>query len=79
MTSRGLVASARRFHQSSDAVAVLVGRALRATDCYRRVWAMVNRTFRTGYNRRRIRRVMQGLGLMLPRRVHWRHGRPHLG
>ena len=27
---------------------------------------MVNRTFRTGYNRKRIRRVMQRHGLMLP-------------
>ena len=51
----------------------------RATYGYRRVWAMVNRTFRTGYNRKRIRRVMQLNGLMLPPRVHRRHGRPHLG
>src|SRR2546428_8573976 len=51
----------------------------RATYGYRRVWAMVNRTFRTGYNRKRIRRVMQLHGLMLPPRVHRRHGRPHLG
>ena len=28
----------------------------RATYGYRRVWAMVNRTFRAGYNRKRIRR-----------------------
>jgi len=51
----------------------------RATDGYRRVWAMVNRTFRAGYNRKRIRRVMQLHGLMLAPRVHRRHGRPHLG
>ena len=51
----------------------------RATYGYRRVWAMVNRTFRTGYNRKRVRRVMQLHGLMLPPRVHRRHGRPHLG
>ena len=51
----------------------------RATYGYRRVWAMVNRTFRTGYNRKRIRRVMQLHGLMLAPRVHRRHGRPHLG
>ncbi len=51
----------------------------RATYGYRRVWAMVNRTFRTGYNRKRIRRVMRLHGLMLPPRVHRRHGRPHLG
>src|SRR5436190_14866332 len=51
----------------------------RATYGYRRVWAMVNRTFRTGYNRKRIRRVMQLHGLMLAPRVHRRHGRPHVG
>jgi len=51
----------------------------RATYGYRRVWAMVNRTFRTRYNRKRIRRVMQLHGLMLAPRVHRRHGRPHLG
>jgi putative transposase len=51
----------------------------RATYGYRRVWAMVNRTFRTGYNRKRIRRVMRLHGLMLAPRVHRRHGRPHLG
>ena len=51
----------------------------RATYGYRRVWAMVNRTFRTSYNRKRIRRLMRLHGLMLPPRVHRRHGRPHLG
>ncbi len=51
----------------------------RATYGYRRVWAMVNRQFRTGYNRKRIRRVMRIHGLMLTPRVHRRHGRPHLG
>ena len=51
----------------------------RATYGYRRVGAMVNRTFRMGYNRKRIRRLMRMYGLMLPPRVHRRHGRPHLG
>jgi putative transposase len=51
----------------------------RATYGYRRVWAMVNRTFRAGYNRKRIRRVMRLHGLLLAPRVHRRHGRPHLG
>jgi len=51
----------------------------RATYGYRRVWAMVNRTFRTGYKRKRIRRVMQLHGLMLAPRVHRRQGRPHVG
>src|SRR5215831_13290124 len=50
-----------------------------ATYSHRHVWAMVNRTFLTGYNRKRIRRVMQLHGLMLTPRVHRRHGRPHLG
>ena len=40
---------------------------------------MVNRVFRTRYNRKRIRRVMQLHGLMLAPRVHRHHGRPHLG
>jgi len=35
----------------------------------RRVWAMMNRTFRTGYNLKRIRRVMQLHGLMLAQRA----------
>jgi putative transposase len=51
----------------------------RATYGYRRVWAMVNRTFRASYNRKRIRRLMRMHGLMLPPRVHRRHGQPHLG
>jgi len=40
---------------------------------------MANRSFRTGYNRKRIQRVMPLHGLMLSPRVHRRHGRPHLG
>src|SRR5947207_11976713 len=40
---------------------------------------MVNRTFQAGYNRKRIRRVMQLHGLMLAPRVHRRHGRPDVG
>ena len=51
----------------------------RASYGYRRVWAMVNRACRTEYNPKRIRRVMRMNGLMLPPRVHRRHGRPHLG
>ena len=39
---------------------------------------MVNRHFRTGYNRKRIRRVMRRHGLMLAPGVHRRHSR-HLG
>jgi putative transposase len=71
-----------RQHRAADGTVLQQIRAVtnsRATYGYRRVWAMVNRTFRTGYNRKRIRRVMQLHGLMLAPRVHRRHGRPHLG
>ena len=71
-----------RYHRTSDPAVLEQIRAVtnsRATYGYRRVWAMVNRTFRAGYNRKRIRRVMQRHGLMLAPRVHRRHGRPHLG
>jgi len=74
--------SAGRYQRADDGTVVQQIRAVtksRATYGYRRVWAMVNRTFRTGYNRKRIRRVMQLHGLMLAPRVHRRHGRPHLG
>ena len=79
------VAQARpdgRYHRTSDPAVLEQIRAVtnsRATYGYRRVWAMVNRAFRTRYNRKRIRRVMQLHGLMLAPRVHRRHGRPHLG
>ena len=71
-----------RQHRAADGTVLQQIRAVtnsRATYGYRRVWAMVNRSFRTGYNRKRIRRVMQLHGLMLAPRVHRRHGRPHLG
>jgi len=71
-----------RYHRTSDPAVLEQIRAVtnsRATYGYRRVWAMVNRTFRTRYNRKRIRRVMQLNDLMLAPRVHRRHGRPHLG
>src|SRR5262245_6070218 len=72
----------RRYHWTADPTVLEQIRAVtnsRATYGYRRVWAMVNRTLRTGYNRKRIRRVMQLHGLMLASRVHRRHGCPHLG
>jgi putative transposase len=71
-----------RYHRADDATVLQQIRAVtnsRATYGYRRVWAMVNRTFRVGYNRKRIRRVMQLHGLMLAPRMHRRHGRPHVG
>jgi transposase InsO family protein len=78
----GRARPAGRYQRTADASVLQQIRAVtnsRATYGYRRVWAMVNRTFRTGYNRKRIRRVMQLHGLMLAPRVHRRHGRPHLG
>ncbi len=71
-----------RYHRATDQSVLEQIRAVtnsRATYGYRRVWAMVNRTFRTGYNRKRIRRVMQLHGLMLAPRVNRRQGRPHVG
>ena len=71
-----------RYHRATDAIVLQQIRAVtnsRATYGYRRVGAMVNRTFRTDYNRKRIRRIMQVHGLMRAPRVHRRHGRPHLG
>jgi HTH-like domain len=70
-----------RYHRTADATVLQQIRAVtnsRATYGYRRVWAMVNGTFRAGYNRKRIRRVMQLHGPMLAPRVHRRHGRPHV-
>ncbi len=70
------------YQRAEDAIVLQQIRAVtnsRATYGYRRVWAMVNRTFRRDYNRKRIRRVMRLHGLMLAPRVHRRHGRPHLG
>src|SRR5207247_7926754 len=64
---------ASRHHRTADPMVLEQIRAVtnsRATYGYRRVWAMVNRTFRAGYNRKRIRRVMQLHGLMLAPRVH---------
>jgi len=43
-----------RYHRATDQSVLEQIRAVtnsRATYGYRRVWAMVNRTFRTGYNR----------------------------
>lgn len=71
-----------RYHRTSDPAVLEQIRQVansRATYGYRRVWAMVNRTFRAGYNRKRIRGVMRLHGLILAPRVHRRHGRPHRG
>ena len=46
---------------------------------YRRVTVLVNRTFGTGYNRKRIQRVMQLAHLTVPVHRRPRRGRPHTG
>ena len=46
---------------------------------YRRVTVVLNRTFGTRYNRKRIQRVMQLTGLVVPRRRRRVGGRPHRG
>ncbi len=51
----------------------------RATYGARRVRALVNRTFDTGYNLKRIRRVMELAGWKLPRAARRRTGRAHTG
>ena len=71
-----------REHRAADETVLQQIRAVtnsRATYSYRRVWAMVNRTFRMGYNRKRVRRLMQLHGSMPAPRVHRRHGRPTSG
>ncbi len=50
----------------------------RATYGHRRVTARVNRLFGTRYNRKRIRRVMQLYGMVLPK-VNRRRARAHTG
>lgn len=51
----------------------------RASYGHRRVTRLVNFDFETGYNRKRIRRVMKMYGLQLPTKNRRRNGRPHLG
>lgn len=46
---------------------------------YRRVTVVLNRMFGTRYNRKRIQRVMQLTGLVVPRRRRGRGTRPHRG
>jgi len=51
----------------------------RASYGARRVWALVNREFQTGYNLKRIQRVMELNGWKLPRAARRRTGRAHRG
>ena len=46
---------------------------------YRRVTVLVNRTFGTGYNRKRVHRIMQLAQLTVPISRRRRRGRPHRG
>ena len=51
----------------------------RASYGARGVWALVNRAFATGYNLKRIQRVMELNGWKLPRATRQRTGRAHRG
>lgn len=73
----------RRFYRRREDEIVL-GRIRsvirkRATYGHRRVTVLVNRAFGTGYNRKRIRRVMRMHGLQLPPNSRRRTGRAHRG
>lgn len=73
---------ASRYHRSDDA---LVYQQLKETlrdrgsYGYRRATVLVNRKFSTGYNRKRIQRVMRLSGLALAVRRRAGNRRPHLG
>jgi putative transposase len=62
-------------------VATQIRAVIRTRGSYgaRRVRALVNRTFGTGYNLKRIRRVMDVSGWALPRATRRRTGRAHRG
>ena len=72
----------RRYAKADDRVATAQTREVvrtRATYGARRVHALVNRTFDTSYNRKRIRRVMEIAGWTFPRNARLRTGRAHRG
>lgn len=71
-----------RYARADDRVVTAQVREVirtRATYGARRVRALVNRTFGTAYNLKRIRRVMELAGWTLPRRARRRTGRAHTG
>jgi len=73
---------APHYHRGEDRTVTAQIRAVirtRASYGYRRVTALVNRAFGTGYNPKRIRRVMALNGWTLPAMTHRRTGRPHTG
>lgn len=72
----------RRYAKTDDRVVTAQIREVirtRATYGSRRVHALVNRTFATAYNRKRIRRVMDLAGWTLPTKARRRTGRAHRG
>ena len=72
----------RRYRRQGDEVVLAQLRQMlreRASYSYRRARRIVNRAFGTGYNRKRIQRVMRLYGLALPVRGRRRRGRRHEG
>lgn len=72
----------QRYRRREDEAVVAQLRQVlreRASYGYRRAHWVVNRTFGTGYNRKRIQRVMRLYGLALPVRGRRRRGRRHEG
>ncbi|HEY2850842.1 MAG TPA: IS3 family transposase [Gemmatimonadaceae bacterium] len=79
---RPLTARARHYAKAADrVVAAQITTVVRerASYGYRRVTAVVNRSFATTYNRKRIRRVMAINAWLLPRAAKRRSTRPHRG
>lgn len=73
---------ARRYAMPDDRMVLAQIRDVirtRATYGSRRTRALVNRAFGTGYNLKRIRRVMELAGWKLPRSARRRTGRAHTG
>jgi transposase InsO family protein len=73
---------ARRYRCRDDEVVLAQLRQMlreRGSYGYRRARRIVNRAFGTGYNRKRIQRVMRLSGLALPVRGRRRRGRRHDG
>ncbi len=71
-----------RYARADDRVVTAQVRSVirtRASYGARRVRALVNREFETGYNLKRIRRVMELAGWKLPRSTRRRTGRAHTG
>ena len=72
----------RRYRRQDDEAVVAQLRQVlreRGSYGYRRAHWIVNREFQTGYNRKRIQRVMRLFGLALPVRGRRKRGRRHQG